>query len=29
MNNLLNNLRDKWKQQDGPEVFWDFFYTKA
>ena len=27
MNNSLYNLRDKWKQRDGPEVLWDSFET--
>ena len=27
MNNLLCNLRGKWKQRDGPEAFWVTFET--
>ena len=27
MNNSLYNLRDKWKQRDGPEVLWVSFET--
>ena len=27
MNNSLYNLRDKWKQRDGPKVLWVSFET--
>ena len=27
MNNSLYNLRDTWKQRDGPEVYWVRFET--